>query len=303
MNNSLAPILFIIFNRPDTTQRVFERIRAARPKQLYISADGPRANRPADAEKCKATRAIVEQIDWDCEVHYRFLEENLGCRRAVSSAITWFFEQVEMGMILEDDCLPDPSFFGFATECLEKYKDDDRVFHINGSNYQLGWVRDTDYSYHFSRLNSIWGWASWRRAWKHYDVNIPNWPEVKRKGYHFDFALNRVQALTLENAFDSVYEGRMDTWDFQWTFTILSNNGLSIIPNKNLISNIGFDGEATHTVTKNKRSNLPTQPLALPLQHPPFVIEDMESSKRLFNMFGRRGYVWRLKNWNRLFFK
>ena len=297
-----TPVLFIIFNRPDTTFKVFERIREAKPAKLYIAADGPRSNRPDDKEKCEKVRGVADMVDWDCEVVKLYREENLGCKRAVSGAVTWFFEHEEYGMILEDDCLPNPSFFAFCQENLVKYKDDNRVFHINGSNYLMGWVRDKDYSYYFSRNNSIWGWASWARAWKYYDVNIPQWKEVKSKKYFHDFSQNMMEAVTRSDAFDSVYEQRMDTWDYQWSFTIAINSGLCIIPNCNLISNIGFNTEATHTVKIVKRANLPTVNMLMPVKHPPFMIADRKSERRLFELHGKRGYTWRLKKWKQLLF-
>ena len=296
-NNLTAPILFIIFSRPDVTQKVFDRIKLAKPAKLYVAADGPRKGNVADKEKCAETRNLVlNNIDWDCEVITLLRDENLGCRNAVSQAISWFFDQEEMGIILEDDCLPDISFFKFCQECLLKYKDDDRFFHINGSNYQLGWQRDADYPYYFTKYNSIWGWASWRRAWKFYDVNIPNWPEIKEKRFFLDMSNSEVDALNRMQIFDSVYNKKVDTWDYQWTFTIMSQSGICITPNKNLISNIGFGEGATHTTKPNKRANLPVESVKLPLNHPKFVIVDAVSDKRLYQKFGKRGWIWRFKN-------
>jgi hypothetical protein len=291
-----SPVLFIIFNRPETTERVFARIREARPAKLYVSADGPRANRPDDESRCAITRAIIDKVDWPCQVIKRFHDANFGCKSAVSSAIDWFFENEEMGIILEDDCLPDPTFFQFCQECLERYKDDDRVFHINGSNYQMGWQRDPDYSYYFSRYNSIWGWASWRRAWKYYDVSLKQWPEARDKNLILDMYPIRMHALTIGEFFQKVYEGKIDTWDYQWSFAIRMNNGACIVPNKNLISNIGFEGEATHTTRKIKRAGLPTSPIGLPVKHPPYMVIDAKSDRRYFGIHGRRGIVWTANN-------
>jgi hypothetical protein len=297
-----TPVLFIIFNRPDTTARVFAEIKKAKPSVLFIAADGPRKDKPGEAERIKQTREIVANIDWKCTVKTRFLDENLGCRNAVSSAINWFFDEVEMGIILEDDCLPSESFFYYCQEVLEKYKDDDRVFHVNGSNYQMGWKRDPDYPYYFSRYNSIWGWASWRRAWKHYDIDIETWPEVKEKKYFLDFSFNKMDAVAKHDIFEMMYRKKLDTWDYQWSYAILSNSGISIIPNTNLISNIGFGEQGTHTTKLIKRAALPTGQLNFPLNHPPFMIVDKESDLRQFNLHGKRGYIWRLKNWRRLLF-
>lgn len=301
--NFQTPILFIIFNRPDTTQRVFDEIKKVKPSRLYVSADGPRAGRKDDEEKCKQTRAILEQVDWECEIVKNFSEVNKGCRNAVSSAITWYFSKVEEGIILEDDCLPHPHFFVYAEACLERYRNDMRVMHINGSNYQMGWKKNPEESYYFSRNNSIWGWASWRRAWAFYDVDMKLWPEVKKNQYHHVFALSKADAVNREQIFDLAYNKGIDTWDYQWSFAILANSGLSIVPNENLISNIGFGGEATHTTKMNKRANLPTHALTLPLTHPKFMIQDIESDTRLYKLYGKRGYTWQVKNFDKIWLK
>src|SRR5512139_3287315 len=169
-----TPVAFIIFNRPDTAERVFAEIAKARPPKLLVVADGPRANRSGEAEKCAATRAIIDRVDWDCEVLTNFSDTNLGCKNRVSSGIDWVFEQVPEAIILEDDCLPHPTFFRFCEELLERYRDDERIGMISGDNFQLGQKR-TDASYYFSRYNHIWGWASWRRAWRHYDREASAW--------------------------------------------------------------------------------------------------------------------------------
>jgi len=166
-----TPILFLVFNRPNTTQRVFNVIRQVKPKQLFVAADGPRRDKGADEEKCEATREIVKQIDWDCEVKTLFREENLGCGKAVSSAITWFFENVEEGIILEDDCLPNLDFFGYCEELLDRYRDNREVMFIGGDNFQKG-KKWGDASYYFSAYNHVWGWATWKRTWDIYDFKL-----------------------------------------------------------------------------------------------------------------------------------
>lgn len=249
------PILFIIFNRPDTTEKVFQEIRKQKPKYLFVAADGPRENRPDDLEKCKGTRAIIDTIDWDCELKLLYREENLGCGKAVSGAITWFFDQVEMGIVLEDDCLPHPDFFPYCKELLLKYKDEDQIKWISGNNYQIQ-SKETDASYYFSAYNHVWGWASWKRVWKdyHYDLNDFNKNEVYEKINHYFESLgerwywkNRFQII--RNQKIAIKRG-INTWDYQATFSIWMKNGLSILPQKNLISNIGFGNDATHTSSK-----------------------------------------------------
>jgi hypothetical protein len=251
-----TPILFLVFNRPGVTRRVFERIRAIKPKQLFVAADGPRKDRLGEDALCQETRRIVESIDWACDVRTLFRTENLGCRNAVSSAISWFFGEVEQGIILEDDCLPAASFFPFCQELLSRYANDPRIMHISGDNFQKGHKRGAA-DYYFSIYNHVWGWASWRRAWAHYDVNMTG---IKRadirkllgsmnKSIHFRHYW--------ENAFLKTAGEEIDTWDYQWTYAIWRRQGLSILPQVNLITNIGFGAEATHTQSDSWTANLP----------------------------------------------
>lgn len=274
-----TPILFIIFNRPDTTARVFAAIRQARPKRLFIAADGPRESRQGEAEKCAAARKIVENIDWDCEVSKDFSEANLGCKRRVSSAISWFFSNVEAGIILEDDCLPEPSFFPFCAELLEKYKDDGRVMHISGDNFLFGKIKIRE-DYYFSRLSSIWGWATWRRAWKFYDPDIKSFPAFAAGNKIAKIFPGRFMQKRWLEFFQTVYEKKLDTWDYQWQYAILEQNGLCINPRANLISNIGFLPEATHTAGKRTRfADMPTSPLKIAAH--PAAMEPNEKADQL----------------------
>ncbi len=266
-------VAFIIFNRPDTTERVFAEIAKAKPPKLFVIADGPRLGHPTDSEDCTAARAIVDRVDWNCEVLANFSPVNLGCKRRVSSGLDWVFDTVEKAIILEDDCVPHPTFFRFCEELLEQYQDDERVVQINGVNFQLGRKR-TEYSYYFSRYNHIWGWASWRRAWKNYDVDMRTWPEIKKGRWLRDLLVGKDAVRYWTRMFDKVFHGHIDTWDYQWTFACWIHGGLSIAPHTNIISNIGFSQEATHTKKANVFSALPHEPMLFPLRHPPFVIRD-----------------------------
>jgi len=242
-----TPILFLIFNRPEITQSVFEEIKKQKPKYLYVAADGARPNIVEDLEKCKATRALViEGIDWDCEVKILFRDENLGCGKAVSEAITWFFDNVEQGIILEDDCLPHPSFFGYCETLLERYKEDEKVYAIGGTNFQNG-NQIGDDSYFFSNYAYVWGWASWRRAWDLYDFNLKQLEAYKEKQLIKTIDKRSVFKNYWISIYEKVVNKEIDTWDYQWNFAIWNNGGLTIVPNVNLISNIGFGNEATHT--------------------------------------------------------
>ncbi|MBF2066615.1 MAG: glycosyltransferase family 2 protein [Calothrix sp. C42_A2020_038] len=263
----LTPVAFLIFNRPDLTNIVFEAIREAKPQKLLVVADGPRF--PEEAEKCEKARAVIQKIDWDCEVLTNFSETNMGCKRRVSSGLDWVFSEVEEAIILEDDCLPAPSFFNFCQTLLERYRYDERIVMIGGTNYQLNQSR-TESSYYFSKYAHIWGWASWRRAWKHYDVDIKTWPEYKKQNAISSICEDSYEQKYWTSIFDDVFKGNVDTWDYQWVYTCWSQNGLSIIPNYNLISNVGFRPDATHVPCESPWANLPTSDIH-EINHPLFV--------------------------------
>jgi hypothetical protein len=241
-----TPILFLVFNRPDTTKQVFESIRKVKPKQLFIAADGPRKERLGEFEKCEQVKSIVKNVDWNCEVNTLFRLENLGCGKAVSEAITWFFEQVEEGIILEDDCLPSDSFYKYCSELLQKYRDDNRIMHIGGNNFQDGRVYG-DGSYYFSRIPVIWGWATWKRSWNKYDFILSTIEDNKVLNTISDTYNNQIITKFWVNCFNLVVYKLIDTWDYQWSYTNWYNNGVTVIPNFNLVKNIGFDDNATHT--------------------------------------------------------
>ena len=280
-----TPILFLVFNRPDTTAKVFERIRAVRPLELFIAADGPRSGRADDIEKCSAVKKIVAGVDWPCSVSTLYREKNLGCGRAVSSAIEWFFEKNEAGIILEDDCLPDLSFFKYTSELLEKYKNDERIGIICGANFQFG-ERRGEAGYYFSRYPHIWGWASWRRVWCGYDYNMKNWENVKNGGWLMDYFGDASRCKYWSSVFDAVREGKINTWDYQLFLTFIVNNYMSIIPAVNLISNLGYCCEATHTAGGGGAlSEIKTLPLNFPLIHPEFMIRDAAADKRTEKLF------------------
>ncbi len=263
-----TPVLFLIYKRPETTKRVFEAIRKAKPPRLYVAADGSRADKSGEAEKCEEVRRIATAVDWDCEVKTLFREENLGCGKAVSSAITWFFENEEEGIILEDDCLPSQSFFWFCEKLLERYRGDERVMHIGGTNKGISF--EEEYSYFFSKYVQIWGWATWRRAWEKYDVKIKKWNKIKEKLE--DYYGSAREVYVRRKQFHSVYSGNIDAWGYQWNFACLINWGLSILPAINLISNLGFCDEATHTKIKNSYAELERYEIRGDLVHPEFVI-------------------------------
>src|SRR5258708_10442639 len=260
--NSFSPpgplqtaVLLIIFNRPETTKLVFEAIRTAKPSRLYIAADGPRKNVLSDRENCNAARKIVEHMDWDCKVETRFSDKNLNCGVAPASAFTWFFQHEEEGIILEDDCLPSQSFFWFCQELLERYRHDTRVMHVGGNNFLNGWQKDGDYSYYFSRSGYVWGWATWKRAWKKFDYKIEGYPKAKLNGFFRYYFLNPIEKMYRLRKFNKTIVGNeyVNWWDYQWDFARYSNSGLAIVPNVNLVKNIGFGESDTHTINANSK--------------------------------------------------
>lgn len=283
-------VLFLVFNRLSTTKQVFEAIRKAKPPKLYIAADGPRAEQINEKDKVKAVRNYVMQnIDWECDIKTLFRDENLGCKSAVDSAITWFFNNETMGIILEDDCLPSQSFFWYCEELLKKYLNDERVFMISGSNKADKWYPENQ-SYHFS-LGGIWGWASWSRAWKYYDTNIILWSnnDVRRK---IKSLLGNKLYKLFSYGFNLVYNNQLDTWDYQWGFCRLIQSGLTIIPSLNLIKNIGFSDAGTHTAINPFEATIGVYEMEFPLKHPASVLVDMDYVD--YDYFGSKKSYYRI---------
>jgi hypothetical protein len=277
-NQSISsPIVMLIFNRPDTTAKVFAQVARIRPSKLIVIADGPRLDQPGEVERCVASRKIIEQVDWPCEVLTNYAESNMGCRHRVASGLTWVFKVVEEAIILEDDCVPDLSFFHFCDELLDRYRTDKRVMMISGDNFQQGVYRG-DASYYFSRYCHVWGWATWQRAWKHYDVEMASWPSQRQNGWLATVLDNPGQVRRWSKTFDILHSGVVDTWDVQWMYACWRQQSLSIMPNNNLVANIGFRPDATHTKKQTDRfADLPVTSLSFPLKHPLEVKRDWEA--------------------------
>lgn len=245
-----TPVAMIIFNRPDTTKEVFEAIRQAKPPKLYVIADEARPHKAGEREKVDATRAIIEQgVDWDCEVITNYAEQNMGCKKRVASGITWVFEHEEQAIILEDDCLPKPEFFRYCQEMLETYKDDENVMMVSGTNNVPGY--QVPQGICFSRFSCIWGWATWRRAWSKYDITMREWPQWKEQNTFKPYFKGIEYKVFCRDA-SKIHAGLVDTWDMQWQVCILKN-GFGVVPQGNLIHNIGCGHEeATHTTDNSK---------------------------------------------------
>ncbi|TAE73016.1 MAG: glycosyltransferase family 1 protein [Bacteroidetes bacterium] len=252
-----TPILFLVFNRLDTTKQVFAKIREIQPRQLFIGADGARPEKEGEKEKVEAVRKyILENIDWECEVKTLFREQNLGCGVAVSEAITWFFENVEQGIILEDDTLPDLSFFGFCESLLERYKENQKIMMISGTNYLFGKKdkKDIDLDYYYSDLCSIWGWATWKNRWALMENNIK---EIDRSNISRRYK-NPYFAEAMSNMIQNSISGDLDTWDTKWFYSFIKNDKISIVSINNLISNLGYNGAHAHQDT-SPFLNMPTK--------------------------------------------
>ncbi len=241
MTAETVPVLLLGFNRPDKLRRVIEPLRAIRPQRVFVAVDGPRAAREGEAGRCLATqRAAEEAIDWPCEKHFLLRPHNLGCRAAVSGAITWAFQQVEELLIIEDDCIIDPSFVALCQVLLDRYRNDERIWNIAAVNFQQGRHRG-DGDYYASKYPHCWGWATWKRAWRHYTDDMAALSPGDDR--HADPREKDYWRLI----FDKCAKGKVDSWAYRWTFRCWQQGGLTLLPNANLVTNIGFDQEATHT--------------------------------------------------------
>lgn len=261
------PVAFLIYKRPDVMRRVFATIAAARPRRLYVIADGPRDE--SEAARCAEARAIIAGVDWDCEVFTNYAETNLGLKRRVSSGLDWVFAHEEQAIILEDDCLPDSTFFRFCAELLERYRDDERIMHISGNNFLRGRVPIAT-SYYFSRYPHVWGWATWRRAWRQYDVDMIRWKDHDRERYLGEFE-KRIERDFWRFRWRRVAAGKEDTWSSQWVFACLASGGYAITPAQNLVSNIGAGSDATNTHRRRLIHGMNTESLDFPLNHPAHI--------------------------------
>ncbi len=269
-----VPVVFTIFNRPNTTAEVFAEIKKARPSKLFVIADGPRKNKIGEFEKCRQARAILEDIDWDCQVYKNYSDINLGCKMRISTGISWVFENVEEAIILEDDCLPEQSFFTYCQNLLQKYRLDNSIAIISGNNL-LFEKQLVESSYYFSKISNIWGWATWKRTWDLYDVNMTDWYIYRNKKIFIELTRDQWIQKYMTMAFDETYYGKINTWDYQLQFTVLKKNLLCIAPSKNLVKNIGFSQDATHTTSENSvLSELETHPMNFPLIAPNSIRQD-----------------------------
>ena len=297
-----TPVVFIVFNRPDQTAKVFSAIRDVRPSQLFVIADGPRPDVVLDAQKCAAVRTVLDGVDWPCQIFRKFAKQNIGLRRNVAEGLDWVFEQAERAIILEDDCLPDPTFFPFCEELIERYAQDRQVAAISGTNLDPDYLRlPGGESYYFSRFCHIWGWATWRRAWRYYDGEMKEWPALA-KG---DWLARKIETPTAINFwrrhFDDCVRNHPDglgTWDVQLVFAFWLHDLLAITPRNNLITNLGFGIDAAHTRSRTRTAQLPTEPMQFPLRHPKEKIVNAAADHNIQDNFFER-----ITPWQRLYWK
>jgi hypothetical protein len=276
-----SPVAVIIYNRPAFAQRLFHILEGIKPERLFIIADGPKADDPEDARRCRDVRDVFKTIPWNCRVESHFSDINLGCGKRPASGIDWVFEQVDRAIILEDDCIPNRSFFRFCDELLDRYAEDERIMQINGNNFQFG-ARRTEISYYFSNLSICWGWATWRRAWQYHDMGLAAWPSLRGTSWLDDLVEYPAASAYWSNQFDKAFQsgGDIDFWDYQWSFAIWSQNGLTIMPKETLVTNIGCGSQATHTKNPNmKIANLKTIDIEFPLCHPELMVRHREADR------------------------
>lgn len=276
----ITPVVLIIFNRPALVAKVFSVIAKARPQHLFVIADGPRF--PREVEPCRKSRAVVDGIDWDCDVKTNYADKNLGCRERIVSGLNWVFSQVDEAIILEDDCLPHFSFFGFCETLLERYRDDNRVMEIGGANYQFGRMTN-EHSYYFSKYAHTHGWATWRRAWRRFDESISIWPRIKQSGQWDLLCNDRKEREYWTRIYDAIFKGELETsWDYQWQLARWCHEGIAAVPRVNLVSNIGFGRGATHTRWKlNSVASMPTHDIGV-IHHPQSITTNKQADRYMF---------------------
>ncbi|GAB3544051.1 nucleotide-diphospho-sugar transferase [Spirosoma fluminis] len=287
-------VLFIIFNKSDETKRVFNAIRSQKPARLFIAADGPRPGTEGEAERCQLIRNwVLEHVDWSCELKTLFRDENRGCGRGPSEAISWFFEHVDEGIILEDDCLPNPTFFQFCADLLGTHRDNRQVSMISGNNFQLVQPMPIEADYYFSVFPSSNGWATWKRSWEGFDYTLSNWPRIDKKQLSTYLFAEKPYARWWLNQFDWLYRNKPDDmWDFQFHYLCMTRGQLAVIPKANLVSNIGYGPYATHSQNPDSYfANVPTHELAIPFTHPERIERHYEADLFIQRMLFGQAHV------------
>ncbi len=275
------PIVFLIFNRPELTRKVFSIIRMVQPRRLFIVADGPRLERPGEISKCQEARKIIDKVDWECDVKINISDQNLGCKMRIFTGLSWVFNYVDKAIILEDDCLPNYTFFLFCEELLNYYQNNKEIMAINGQNIQFG-RRRSFYSYYFSKYFHTWGWATWRRAWQTFDIDMRAWPSFYENGGLSKIVSSPREIAYWKKIFELSYQNKIDSWGYPWFFNCWLHNFCVVTPEVNLVSNIGFGEDATHTRVTRKQNlyaEMPARNIKFPLQHPPKISLSKEADR------------------------
>lgn len=287
------PVAFCFFNREDKAMAVFSKIKEVRPQKLYLISDGPRDCRDGEDKIVNEVRdAVLGAIDWECEVKTNFAEKNMGCGDRISSGLSWVFDNEEQAIILEDDCVPDVTFFEYCRQMLDYYKDDERIMSIGGSSSDLYDAKEGDYC--FTKTPFIWGWATWRRAWNKYDYKLKDWPELKKSKF-FKKHFPGKSYLFYTSEFQALYNHKFDTWDYQLMYATIKNNMLNISPKRSYISNIGFDGESTHTATSEGFAVSSAFECEFPIRHRKNVEWDEAVDLKHFERVSGPAYVMKVK--------
>ena len=297
MNKELfqIPISFHIFNRPELTRKVFEVIKKIKPSKIFITADGPRKNIEGEEDKCMEVKLILNEIDWECDIFKNFSEDNKGSYKSTSEGITWVFKHVDSAIILEDDCIPHISFFRYCQDLLNYYKDDKRIAAISGNNFQPV-ESTTQYSYDFSRYALIWGWATWKESWNKIDFNMQDWPKFKKmKGLDSVF-YRKHEREHWYKFYQDMYEGKSKPhWDFQFLLSCFMNNAMTILPNKNLVTNVGFGVEASNNKLQTKFNSFKLNEIKFPLDHPSIMCRNVVADDYIEKLMFTGGIKARIK--------
>jgi hypothetical protein len=275
-----TPVAIFIFNRPETTRRLMAAVAKVQPSTLLVVADGPRKDHIEDREQCRLAREATECVDWRCDRRIHFSPTNIGNARRVVTGLDWVFSQCSEAIILEDDCLPHPTFFPFCEHLLERFREDERIAMISGNNFEPPGL--SYYSYSFTRYIGIWGWATWARSWRHLDFELQQWRELRQTGWLEDVLGDRKAAAYWSYILDLAAAGRYPSWDYQWMFSCWVQNGFNIIPKRNLVSNIGYGKKATNTTRSEPLcDSLPTYEMQLPLRHPNLIVRNRKADEYL----------------------
>jgi len=287
-----VPVLFLVFNRPEHTRLALDRIRQARPPRLYVHSDGPRPQVNGEAGRVEQVRTIIGQgVDWDCEVKTLYRAENQGLRQGVFGALNWFFEAEPYGIVLEDDCVPDLSFFPFCAELLEYYRDDEQVMHIGGSNLAEATTADLEASYVFTRFSFVWGWAGWRRAWQKMSPDLEGLDTFEQSGKISRLVGDPMARAYMLDKFRVTQRRENNSWAYAWFYSILKNDGLCLVPKVNLVQNTGVgEAGATNTRGQNEKARLRAQPISFPLVHPESRQPEGMLEKQFFYLSQKRRF-------------